>query len=249
MKPSCQIFNRPPPTQKRLAGPGPERLARGFTLVELLLAVTLVTLLASALVFSFSDMGQRAQLEEGTLQMEGLLRFARAQAANTGRRVQIVFDETSTNTPNSSTTGIRLTWEPDPLGQPGHFEDLAETSWQIQALGDLVEIEDVQLRTCDSAGPSQCEPDDKLLGGQQEEAGIAEPLAPITFYPDGSCESAEIILTSRNEDEGRKMSVNLVGITGSISHRLVTTNELTGPLDGPSETESLRQERGTPAPE
>ena len=42
-------------------------------------------------------------------------------------------------------------------------------------------------------------------------------MPPITFYPDGSSDSAEIIVAARSTEEEQRMSVRLVGITGSIS--------------------------------
>src|SRR5689334_13185487 len=71
------------------------RTGPGFTLVELLLALALMLLLVSAMVFSFSTLLRGRQLEEGATQMESLLRFARAHAASTGRRVQLVFEDYS----------------------------------------------------------------------------------------------------------------------------------------------------------
>src|ERR1041385_225313 len=67
------------------------RLRQGFTLIELLLVVALVLMLSSAVVFNFSNLLRGNQLEEGTTRLETLMRFARAQAANSGRKVQLVF--------------------------------------------------------------------------------------------------------------------------------------------------------------
>ena len=222
-----------------------QRGTPAFTLIELLLAVTLVMLLVGALVFSFSDLRDNAQLEEGTVRIEGLLRFARAHAANTGRRVQLVFDEASTNAPASSGCGIRLTWEPDPLGQPGHFEDLSDTGWQFHGFDDFVEIEEVQLTGRETNAAAR-ELDAEILGGQKAEAGLTDPFGPITFYPDGSCESAAIILASRTPERERRMSVNLEGITGCISHRLVATNEVESPVESESDTPKIADDRGAP---
>src|SRR2546422_9176444 len=95
---------------------GPHLKGGGFTLVELLLAVALVLLLVGATVFSFSTLLGGTQAEEGAGQVESLLRFARAHASNTGRKVQLVFDaETDSGSPAAS---MRIVWEPDPLGQP-----------------------------------------------------------------------------------------------------------------------------------
>lgn len=66
----------------------------GFTLVELLLAVTLLAGLMGAAVFGFSSLQRSAQLNEGVERVETAMRFARAHAANTGRKVQVVVTTT-----------------------------------------------------------------------------------------------------------------------------------------------------------
>jgi len=50
----------------------------------------------------------------------------------------------------------------------------------------------------------------------------AEEFPSITFYPDGSCDSAEIVLASRNSDDERLMAVRLSGILGSVSSHAVS---------------------------
>src|ERR1051325_10045231 len=120
------------------------RTGLGFTLIELLLALALMLLLVSAMVFSFSTLLRGRQLEEGATQMESLLRFARAHAANTGRRVQLVFE--GYDDPDLPIGTIRLNWEPDPLTQPGYFAPLSEAATQVEALNGLVQVEAVKLR-------------------------------------------------------------------------------------------------------
>jgi type II secretory pathway pseudopilin PulG len=193
-------------------------------LVEMLLAIVLVLMLASALVFNFSALLRGSQLEEGTTRLETLMRFARAQAANSGRKVQLVFSGgESTNTPAASTGEVRATWEPDPLRQPGCFADLAEAQWHVQEINDLVQVESVKLLDANTG----CAPTDSGEDESEEDSAdvaATKPMAPITFYPDGSSDSAEIILAARSTEEEQRMSVRLVGITGSISHQLLTTD-------------------------
>src|SRR5688572_17771778 len=129
----------------RFSQPYSRTFQRGFTLLELLLVTTLVLLLVSAMVFNFSPLLRGNQLEEGTTRLETLMRFARAQAANSGRKVQLVFANESTNLPAASTGEVRATWEPDPLGQPGWFADLCDAQWHVQEVNDLVQVESVKL--------------------------------------------------------------------------------------------------------
>jgi hypothetical protein len=54
----------------------------------------------------------------------------------------------------------------------------------------------------------------------------------ITFYPDGSSDSAEVVLASRNSDDQRRLAVRLGGMLGTLSTRAVSANEIeTGELD------------------
>jgi type II secretory pathway pseudopilin PulG len=212
---------RPPGARQSSLSSG--KAASGFSLVELLLVVGLLLLFASAMVFNFSGLLRGNQLEEGTTRLETLMRFARAQAANSGHKVQLVFNSESTNTPAASTGEVRATWEPDPLRQPGCFADLTEAQWHLREVNDMLQVESVKLLDASAHDPAAnaCpEDDEEDLAG----TGSSKPIAPITFYPDGSSDSAEIIVATRSSEEDHRMSVRLVGITGSISHQLLTAD-------------------------
>lgn len=195
----------------------------GFTLLELLLVVVLVVALTSALVFNFSNLLRGNQLLEGTTRLETLMRFARAQAANSGRKVQLVFSAESTNAPAAATGEVRATWEPDPLAQPGCFAELIEAQWHLQEINDLVQVESVKLLDSTTAAPPNELEDDVDLDAEGWEGAPTKSMAPITFYPDGSSDSAEIIVAARSEEQQR-MSVRLVGVTGSITHQLLAAS-------------------------
>ncbi|MFO1497704.1 MAG: GspH/FimT family pseudopilin [Verrucomicrobiota bacterium] len=197
--------------------------ASGFTLLELLLVVVLVLTLAAALIFNFSTLLRGHQLEEGTTRLETLMRFARAQAANSGRKVQLVFNAESTNTPAATTGEVRATWEPDPLGQPGCFANLAEAQWHVHELNDLVQVESVKLLDASAACPASRSAEDEPEADEADSFSIRS-MSPITFYPDGSSDSAEIIVSSRSVEEAQRMAVRLVGMTGAISHQLLAAN-------------------------
>jgi hypothetical protein len=188
-------------------------------LLELLLAIVLVLLITGALVFNFSNLAQGSQLDEGTARLETLMRFARAQAAHSGRKVQLVFGNETTNVTAIPGADVRTTWEPDPLGRPGDFRELPDASWHTQEVNNLVLIESVQLLGSQGQRPVSAVADDIA-----EESGTNTPAAnlpPITFYPDGSSDSAEIILASRAREEEQRMAIRIAGITGSITHQLV----------------------------
>ena len=79
--------------------------------------------------------------------------------------------------------------------------------------------------------------------GAPAQSSTKEQYAAITFYPDGSCESAQITLASRAPEEEQKMVIHLAGVTGAISHNLlVSTNVLPAPA-----TEELSAADGSDA--
>lgn len=185
----------------KLTGLHPHPTGRGFTLVELLLTVVLLMLLAGAAVISFSTLLAGSELEEGGAQMEGLMRFARAHAANTGKKVQLVFEEQTADGLTVPLGNVRVVWESDPLNFPGQMAELNEAALMVQSVNNLVQVEDA-LPTENPEAPED----------EQEQLSFA----PVTFYPDGSSDSAEIILSSRAPEELRRVSIRITGITGAI---------------------------------
>src|SRR5687768_10309322 len=122
----------------KLTGLHPHPTGRGFTLVELLLTVVLLMLLASAAVISFSSLLSGSELEEGAAQMEGLMRYARAHAANTGKKVQLVFEEQTSDGMIVPLGNVRVLWEADPLGFPGNMSALPEAASMLAGVNNLV---------------------------------------------------------------------------------------------------------------
>jgi prepilin-type N-terminal cleavage/methylation domain-containing protein len=192
---------------------------RGFTLIEVLLATVLLLLLMGAIIFGFSALERGVRLDEGASQFEALLRFARAHAASTGRQVRVLFEaeiEPSVSVPLDS---VRVTWEPDPLGRPGVFEDLAEMKPYTERINELVRVFSLKL----------LEPETETTDTQASAAGaegmddfdVADFLPPLRFFPDGSSDSAEIILASRDEEDVRQVRFRLVGMTGTIRRSMV----------------------------
>jgi len=128
----------------------------GFTLVELLLAVTLLGGLMAAAIFGFSSLQRSAQLNEGVERVETAMRFARAHAANTGRKVQVVVTTTEASSPSAdsspstpagnpsdSNQSLSILWEADPARAPGVFEAIPSLSGDVADVSELVEIRSV----------------------------------------------------------------------------------------------------------
>ena len=247
----------------------------GFTLVELLLAVTLLAGLMGAAVFGFSSLQRSAQLNEGVERVETAMRFARAHAANTGRKVQVVVttaidanistssasssnDSASLGSSNSDQPlhSLSILWEADPARAPGVFESIPSLSGDVADVSELVEIRSVGRESKNSesnegsttqdsqdmGGPrtvadpsfdslefssrsmnsgssfSANDTSDSEMGSEasRRSGGGANPgETTITFYPDGSCDGATIVLASRDSDDSREVAVHLESVTGT----------------------------------
>ena len=247
----------------------------GFTLVELLLAVTLLAGLMGAAVFGFSSLQRSAQLNEGVERVETAMRFARAHAANTGRKVQVVVttaidanistssassanDSASLGSSNSDQPlhSLSILWEADPARAPGVFESIPSLSGDVADVSELVEIRSVGRESKNSeSNEGSTTQDSQDMGGprmlaspssdslefsnqsmnsgasfsandasdsemaseaSRPSGGGANPgETTITFYPDGSCDGATIVLASRDSDDSREVAVHLESVTGT----------------------------------
>jgi type II secretory pathway pseudopilin PulG len=248
------------------------RRSGGFTLVELLLTVGLLAGLFAAAVFGFSSLRRTAQLNEGVERVETAMRFARAHAANTGRKVQMVVSttdatgiqggdsrsgSTSGDTPGNAGSGmgeatpsLSILWEADPARAPGVFEPIPSLSAEVSDVSDLVEIRSVEKPTgtetapdpglaaaSDPGSPAETTDSSPAAGtwdgladagpgtttARSTPSGLAgDPIAggaTITFYPDGSCDGATLVLASRDADDAREVSLHLEGVTGATRRR------------------------------
>jgi prepilin-type N-terminal cleavage/methylation domain-containing protein len=190
------------------AGLNFQAATRGFTLIELLLTVVLLLLLAGAIVVNFPAMQGAAQLDEAAEQMESAIRFSRAYAANSGCKVRLRFEEKAEEGNAVPMGNVFVEWESDPVHKPGVYEPLREVATLVESMLDAAQIEDV--RSLDAPSSPTTSPG----VGEMEEGEMS--FAPITFFPDGSSDSAEIILASRSEGEGRRISITIVGATGVV---------------------------------
>ena len=192
----------------------------GFTLVELLLAVVIVLLMLGAVIFNFSGLQRGAGLDEGANQVEALIRFARAQSAHSGRQIQLVIQPGTDSDTGKPTDNLSLVWEPDPINRPGIFESLPEAAEFLRGIGELVRFDRVRLgdeisvekNATDPVGPPEEPPENSSSTSAQFRVG---------FFPDGSSDSAEIMLASRSEDDHRRVGIQLTGVTGSIRRQRI----------------------------
>ena len=256
----------------------------GFTLAELLLVTGLLVLFAGAAVLSLGPLWRTAPLDEGVGRVEGLLRFARAEAAQHGRRVRLQVTAASHLETSSgpSCPTVQLQWEPEPLTQPGVFVPNQSTTPLTRSLSDLVRIE--SIRRTDSDAPeaassssasnapadSYASPLDPEIHGNPALVTAADPTSasgeesreiwePIMFYPDGSSDSAEILIASADSSDlssdTRRMIVRWNGLNGTADHlaaaadfRPTTAGEASGPVQPLEPSSVAHSAMGTSTP-
>lgn len=188
----------------------PPPSGRGFTLLEILLALSILVLLAGVVVMNFPAMQRGHVLEEGALRIETALRMARAEAANKGRRLRLAFDDEA--------GGFRLLWEPEPLTEPGEFVEYANCPWK-----SFLEVEGIAVERCEFVGSSAYRNfEDATAAG----AGADSDLAVITFEPNGSSDSVVVELAATDAAETRRARIELDGLTGAVSRQVLTLEEI-----------------------
>ena len=194
----------------------------GFTLIELLLTLVVLMLLLGAVVMNFTGLQSSSQLDEGVGQFESLVRYARAHAANSGCRVRLTFEESAGEGELAVPLGnVFVVWEPDPLNKPGEFHPLREVAPLLEAMLGLVEVDEVRPV---GGGLAGTRPSGNAL------AELAPPadeqsygFEPITFYPDGSSDTAEVVFSARELDEERQVAVQIIGTTGTVRRKTIET--------------------------
>jgi prepilin-type N-terminal cleavage/methylation domain-containing protein len=209
----------------------------GFSLVELLLTLVLIVCLAAASVFCYTALHRSANLDEGLNRFQSLVRLAQAEASTTGRKLQLQFPVTDTTAVVEShgkpvLHHVRVMWEPDFLGAPGVYEEYTAKGWSEELVNELVGVTKVRSiqpeRPAEPATTVTVDTETESFPETETESAQGpetEDFPVITFYPDGSCDSAEILLASRNEEDHRLLEVRLSGMLGSMSSRLVDHTE------------------------
>ncbi|MEX2673287.1 MAG: prepilin-type N-terminal cleavage/methylation domain-containing protein [Phycisphaeraceae bacterium] len=208
--------------------------AGAFSLVEMLIALAVVMLLMGAIVFNFATLSRGAELDEGVKRLKTALVLARAHAAHTQRPVRLAFalDEDDSFTDpvyrimflekprnaeeqlgtGEARYGVQSDGEDEESGGGATAEHFAGGYQQVHALRNPqaqvnVVVAVREVRPLGRGG-------DEL---DELEREMPETPPAVEFYPDGSSESAEIVLLSRDVFDERRMVVRIVGMTGRIT--------------------------------
>ena len=182
---------------------------RGLTLLELVLVMALLALLAGAVAWNVSPWRTGERLEEGMERFQTVLRMARAEAATTGRRLRLAFGE--------ETGQCSVLWEPEPLSEPEQFTDYARCTWKSHIPTEMVRV----LRS-ELTGSSAYRTLRAQMGREETEDNA---LQAVTFYPDGSSDSAVFELVDAEGSESFLAIIVLDGVNGVITARILSAEQ------------------------
>ena len=193
----------------------PSRPGGGFTLLELMIAIALVSVILAVGIVSGTSSSDRRKFEYAVDRLETTLRMARAEAANSARRVRLAFDE-ETRLP-------ALLWEPSPLSEPGQFEPYTTCSWLRRVPRDRITVTRCRLTGPDGQPVDETPTD---LGDDTD----SEEMRTITFNPDGTSDSVLIELESTDLGDSLRAAIRLDG-----ENNLITTKILYGQAEDDEE--------------
>ncbi len=183
------------------------RPGRAFTLLEVILAITLLVALASAGAFALVSWYDGRNLEEGAVQFEALVRMARADAANTKRSIRLSFEP--------DTGAIRVLWEPQPFTEPRVFVEYDTSVWAAEVPNGLVRV-----TRCELTGDSAYSTLDTETLAPPDPGEVR--MDPVTFHPDGTSDSAVIELaTAGDEDDSRRAVIVIDGTNRTIETQVL----------------------------
>lgn len=180
------------------------RAGAGFTLIELILAISLMVLLGGMVWLNYVTIGQRGKVDEAVARVASTLNLCRAEAGATGKSLRLEF---------VGDGQMKVTIEAQPLTDPGVFVDYQAGPWSDDPLSDQLKV-----NSCRLLAPGI----DSVMA--QSSDGPAMP--PIGFYPDGSGDSATIELSPRNGDDTRTFIIDFDGLNGTTMQRILLPSEL-----------------------
>lgn len=185
-------------TTRRLAAGRVRGGVRSFTLIEILLVIAVLVMLAGLIWPNVMGRREQARFDHVVLRVSTMMSLARSGAMMSGRTHRCVFDEGGGR--------MRVEWEPEPFDGAGEFEPV-EGSW---ARLDLAK-EGVRCEMVDLSGVFKAiRVRERDVVGEDPPAALLEP---VTFRPDGRCDSGVIVLKSKG---GREAQMAINGLTGQV---------------------------------
>ena len=211
-------------------------LRRAFTLLEVLLVISLLGFLASFLWPVFGDAANSHQLDESVQRMKSLVAMCRAQAMNESRCYRLTFRLDGS---------VKLTRQLDPFDAP-HIYVRVRDEWA--ATPGLLEDVWVEAVLPLAEGPPPLLVEDDYIDFFDEDElelelirvdELEEPFA-LDFLPDGSSASMRWVL---RHEQGYGMQVTLDGRLGRMDFEAaerIPEEEVERPL--PLSPEELEEE-------
>ena len=197
--------------------PPPLRLRRGYTLMELLIVVAVLTTVVGLAVPSLRKLSQRGQLQDAARQLRGQLLAARLQAIESASSTLFYYQPDS---------GAYMVTD---VGEMKGGDDGSLAGWQPGRRGGEADSEqtlpsDVRFLTpaTTAARPAAGTTSRSDTGGDWSE--------PLIFYPNGRALNARIRLAS----DRYWIEVTVRGLTGTV--QLSPVQRLAETADGQPET-------------
>lgn len=224
-------FKGRPPVRRRTRG-----RRRGLTLIEVLISLALLMMMIAAVGFFVGPWLTGAGFDAQARQFAAAMRFARAEAAITGRTVRLEFHETDAADDASDHDGpvyrVRVMLERQPLEEPHVFTPLRGRAW-IDQLEDMHGFAVIGVRlTGPDADALRAVTDDAGGTGQADRPGEAgDGVRSVTFHPGGAGDAAEITLAPGRRGDDRRAVVRIDGLTGTVRHELTDAAALEAASD------------------
>ncbi len=159
---------------------------RGFSLIEVILVLTILVLAASLVTSSMSNLSRTIELKAAAKKVSGILRYYRSEAINKGLVYQVLFDSESKVVKVQSVSLVEPVEERE--------GDEKKEGNEVKTLYGLPE--GVRMKELDfPATEFPCD------------------LPAVEFYPNGGSNGGSVLLDSR-ERKGYKVKIHF--ITGAV---------------------------------
>ena len=172
------------------------------------MVVSLLSIIMVLGIVSGTSASERRKFQYTVDRMETTLRMARAEAANTARRIRLTFDE-ETRLPS-------VLWEPEPLTKPGQFEPYTTCSWRSR-----IPKSSIAVTKCRMIGPDG-KPIDEAPTSVGDDSD-SEEIQTITFNQDGSSDSVLIEIESTDLANPLRAAIKLDGENSIITSKILYT--------------------------
>jgi prepilin-type N-terminal cleavage/methylation domain-containing protein len=159
---------------------------KGFSLMELIIVLTILVLSVSLVTSSMSNLSRTIELKAAAKKVSGILRYYRSEAVNKGLVYQVLFDSESRAVKVQSVS----------FTEPGDVKEADEKKGEEGAKTLYGLPERVQMKELDFPSPEYpCD------------------LPAVEFYPNGGSNGGSVLLKSQ-ERKGYRIKIHF--LTGAV---------------------------------